>query len=67
MWILLLCVYLFIFPVITKPPYEVSETGWGEFEVVIKIFFVDSAEKPVSLGETKHFPMATASPVALCS
>ena len=39
-----------ILTVITKPPYEVSETGWGEFEVVIKIFFVDSAEKPVSIG-----------------
>ena len=25
----------------TKPPYEVSETGWGEFEVVIKIYFHD--------------------------
>lgn len=35
--------------VITKPPYELSETGWGEFEVVIKIFFVDPAEKPVSI------------------
>lgn len=27
--------------IITKPPYEVSETGWGEFEVVIKIYFHD--------------------------
>lgn len=35
--------------VITKPPYEVSETGWGEFEVVIKIFFVDSSEKPLTM------------------
>lgn len=35
--------------VITKPPYELSETGWGEFEIVIKIFFVDPAEKPVSI------------------
>ena len=40
--------------VLTKPPYEVSETGWGEFEVVIKIFFVDTAEKPVS--PTVSFP-----------
>lgn len=27
--------------IITKPPYEVSETGWGEFEVIIKIYFHD--------------------------
>lgn len=27
--------------IITKPPYSVSETGWGEFEVVIKIYFHD--------------------------
>ena len=36
-----------IFSVITKPPYEVTETGWGEFEVVIKIYFNDSNERPV--------------------
>lgn len=35
--------------VITRPPYEVSETGWGEFEVIIKIFFQDTAEKPVTM------------------
>lgn len=35
--------------VVSKPPYEVSETGWGEFEIQIKIFFQDSAEKPVIL------------------
>ena len=34
--------------VVSKPPYEVSETGWGEFEVQIKIHFHDAAaEKPV--------------------
>ena len=22
--------------ILTKPPYEVTETGWGEFEIVIK-------------------------------
>ena len=33
--------------VLMKPPYEISETGWGEFEVVIKVFFVDPTEKPV--------------------
>ena len=34
--------------VCSKPPYEVSETGWGEFEVIVKIYFVDSSERPVS-------------------
>ncbi|CAD5112335.1 unnamed protein product [Dimorphilus gyrociliatus] len=34
---------------VTEPPYEVTETGWGEFEVLIKIFFVDVNEKPVTL------------------
>lgn len=34
---------------VTKPPYEVTETGWGEFEIIIKIYFVDNAERPVTL------------------
>ena len=34
--------------VVTKPPYEVNESGWGEFEIQIKIFFMDQAERPVS-------------------
>lgn len=37
--------------VLTKPPYEVTETGWGEFEIVIKIYFQDPNERPVSPGE----------------
>ncbi|KAF9782210.1 yeats family protein [Thelephora terrestris] len=35
---------------IDKPPFEVSETGWGEFEVNIKIYFVPEAgEKQITL------------------
>ncbi|XP_055855448.1 YEATS domain-containing protein 4 [Episyrphus balteatus] len=34
--------------IVTKPPYEVTETGWGEFEVVIKIYFHDPTERPVT-------------------
>lgn len=35
---------------IDKPPFQVTETGWGEFEIQIKIFFVPEAnEKPISL------------------
>lgn len=35
--------------VVTKPPYEITETGWGEFEIIIKIFFIDPNERPVSI------------------
>lgn len=35
--------------VVTKPPYEVTETGWGEFEIVIKIYFADTTERPVTV------------------
>ncbi|XP_071482103.1 YEATS domain-containing protein 4-like [Diadema setosum] len=35
--------------VVSKPPYEVTETGWGEFEITIKIFFVDPNERPVTV------------------
>ena len=34
--------------VVLQPPYEVTETGWGEFEVIIKIYFNDPTERPVS-------------------
>ncbi|EIW76219.1 yeats-domain-containing protein [Coniophora puteana RWD-64-598 SS2] len=33
---------------IDKPPFEVSETGWGEFDIQIRIQFIPEAvEKPV--------------------
>jgi len=35
--------------VVVKPPFEVTETGWGEFEVIIKIYFVDPNERPVTI------------------
>eukprot|EP00048_Salpingoeca_helianthica_P000451 m.41618 g.41618 ORF g.41618 m.41618 type:complete len:208 (+) comp10528_c0_seq1:28-651(+) len=35
--------------VVEKPPYEISESGWGEFEVAITLNFVDPEEKPVTL------------------
>lgn len=35
--------------VITKPPYEVNETGWGEFEIQIKVHFMDPVERPITL------------------
>jgi YEATS domain-containing protein 4 len=33
----------------TAPPFEVSETGWGEFEIGIKIYLRDPAAEPISL------------------
>eukprot|EP00116_Pleurobrachia_bachei_P004564 sb/3464826/ len=33
---------------LTKPPYRVSESGWGEFEIMIKVFVHDPSEKPVT-------------------
>ncbi|XP_056633806.1 YEATS domain-containing protein 4 [Diorhabda carinulata] len=35
--------------IVVKPPYELSETGWGEFEIVIKIYFHDPNERPVTM------------------
>ena len=42
-------ILFYYFAVITKPPYEVTETGWGEFEIVIKIYFNDPNERPVNI------------------
>ena len=38
--------------VISQPPFEVSEYGWGEFDCKIQIFFHDEALPPV---EVFHF------------
>ncbi|CCJ29979.1 unnamed protein product, partial [Pneumocystis jirovecii] len=35
---------------IDQSPFEVSETGWGEFDIAIRIYFVpEAAEKSISL------------------
>lgn len=35
---------------VEEPPFEVVETGWGEFEIQIKLYFVpESNEKPQTL------------------
>lgn len=37
-------------PDIDKPPFEVTETGWGEFEIIIRITFIPEAgEKTMTL------------------
>lgn len=35
---------------IDKPPFEVQEKGWGEFNVQIRINFIDINEKPLNLN-----------------
>ena len=35
----------------SKPPYEVNETGWGEFEIQIKVYFMDPIERPVRIRD----------------
>ncbi|XP_058809624.1 YEATS domain-containing protein 4 [Phymastichus coffea] len=35
--------------IVTKPPYELTETGWGEFEITIKIYFNDPNERPITI------------------
>lgn len=35
---------------VEQPPFEVTETGWGEFEIQVKLYFVpESTEKPQTL------------------
>ncbi|CAG0904904.1 unnamed protein product [Cyprideis torosa] len=53
--------------IVTKPPYEVTETGWGEFEIAIKIYFQEPCQdKPVSLYHLlKLFPHANGSEIML--
>ena len=49
---------------VDPPPFSVTETGWGEFEIQIKIFFVPEAgEKPLTvLHHLKLHPWAPPAP-----
>lgn len=40
---------------VTQTPFEVEESGWGEFEIQITIFFADQNEKPVGFSDEKSF------------
>ncbi|CAH8626432.1 unnamed protein product [Dicrocoelium dendriticum] len=33
--------------VVHKPPFELTETGWGEFDITMKVVFTDPNEKPL--------------------
>ncbi|GKY97529.1 hypothetical protein MPSEU_000711100 [Mayamaea pseudoterrestris] len=44
----------------TAPPYEVTETGWGEFEAQIKVHWKDPSENPVMFSHAiKLYPPGT--------
>ena len=53
--------------VIETAPFEVTEFGWGEFEISLQVFFHDSREKPIELthmlklyhdGDNQQHPIA---------
>ncbi|PFH36964.1 putative Gas41 [Besnoitia besnoiti] len=37
---------------LSSPPYEVSEAGWGEFQICVKVYFLDESLPP---AELRHF------------
>lgn len=39
--------------VVTQAPFEVEESGWGEFEIQVTIYFADQNEKPVGILDEK--------------
>lgn len=46
-----------------KFPYEIHQTGWGEFDIGVRIFFHDPSEKPVEMTHTlKLYPDQGAQP-----
>eukprot|EP00808_Paulinella_micropora_P015446 g60265.t1 len=48
---------------VETPPFQVTEMGWGEFDIKIQIFFHDLRESPVSLTHhLKLFPTAGSGP-----
>jgi len=43
--------------VILKPPFEVTEVGWGEFEIIVVLYFQDPTERPLEMYHLlKLFP-----------
>ncbi|RQM09496.1 hypothetical protein DD237_006317 [Peronospora effusa] len=48
-YVIKLDVMMIAYKVLTEPPYEVTELGWGEFETRIQIYFHDPNERPISI------------------
>ncbi|KAK6916661.1 YEATS protein [Dillenia turbinata] len=59
--------------VVESPPFELSESGWGEFEIAITLYFhSDVCDKPLNLyhhlklyPEDESGPMSTKKPVVV--
>lgn len=50
-------IHVIIYVVCESPPYEVTETGWGEFQLQIKVIFQDAYQKPIMLSHNlKLYP-----------
>jgi YEATS domain-containing protein 4 len=41
--------FSFLVVVVSTYPFELNETGWGEFQAVIRVHFKDSDEQPIDL------------------
>jgi|EP00900_Chrysochromulina_parva_P017346 hypothetical protein len=39
-----------LFAAIETAPFEVTDQGWGEFEVTLQVYFHDSRDKPIELS-----------------
>ena len=51
--------------VVETPPFEVTDQGWGEFEVQIEIYFHDASDKPLPLTHLlKLYPDGDQAPSA---
>lgn len=58
-FVLLIAQFLgnYLFVAIDSAPFELSEQGWGEFDIVISIQFKDPSEKPIDVTHTlRLFP-----------
>lgn len=50
--IIFMQIFLFSFIAVNSFPFELSENGWGEFEIQIKLYFTDHLEKTLTFS---HF------------
>ena len=52
--------------VVVRPPFEIHEYGWGEFEIEMKIYFHDNRESPLELTHMLQlYPKHHSTPLSL--